>query len=159
MSGSYFRAARNVELSTIQYLETQIDASWSNVAVIKSFYKAYARDNSPPIVCIRLMDQNTDYLEIGATTLDDIYNIAIDIFARSDGQRMDLADFILNEIKDSWVYNTYSQTSDKSGVTATAAGRVRVVSFVENGKVDLGDTEESRDRYRHSIIFSVKRDV
>ena len=152
MSGSYFRAARNVELSTIQYLETQIDGSWSNVAVIKSFYKAYARDNSPPIVCIRLMDQNTDYLEIGATTLDDIYNIAIDIFARSDGQRMDLADFILNEIKDSWVYNTYSQTS-------TAAGRVRVVSFVENGKVDLGDTEESRDRYRHSLIFSVKRDV
>ena len=160
MSGSYFRESRNVERSTLQYLETQIDASWSNVTVIKTFYQAYARDNNPPIVCIRLMDQNTDFLEIGATTLDNTYNIIIDIFASSDGQRLDLADFIINQIKDNWTYNTYAHaTGDKSTTIATAAGKCRVTDFIENGKVDLGETEESRDRHRHSLIFTVRRNV
>lgn len=156
----YFQTARNVELSIIQYLETRINSSWDNITVIKTFYQAYARDNKPPIVCIRLMDQNTDFLEIGSTTLDNDYNIIIDIFARSDGQRLDLADFILNQIKDNWTYNTYAHASgDKSTIVATPAGKCRVTTFIENGKVDLGETEESRDRHRHSLIFTVRRNV
>ncbi len=159
MAGSYFRESRNVERSTMEYLTTQINNSWTNVTVIKTFYQAYARDNTPPIVCVRLMDQNTDFLEIGATTLDSRYNIVIDIFARSDGQRLDLADFIINQIKDNWTYNTYAHAvGDKSTINATAAGKCRVMEFIENGKVDLGETEESRDRHRHSIIFSVRKD-
>lgn len=160
MANSYFRTARNIELSTIQYLETEIGSGWSNVTVIKAFYQAYAKDNVPPIVCIRLMDQNTDYLEIGSTTLDNIYNIIVDIFATSDGQRLDLADFILNILKDSWVYNTYAHASgDNSNIVATASGRIRVKRFIENGKIDFGETEELRDRYRHSLIFSVTKDI
>jgi len=157
MAGSYFRESRNVELSTVQYLETAIPISWTGVTVIKSFYYAYDKDNTPPIVCIRLMDQNTDFFEIGNTRLDNIYNMVIDIFATSDGQRMDLADFILDTIKDSWVYNTYAQ--DAGTLIATPAGRLRTVSFIENGKVDIGETEESRDRHRHSIIFSIRKSV
>jgi adenosine/AMP kinase len=59
----------------------------------------------------------------------------------------------------SWVYNTYAQTANKSNIVATAAGRVRVVNFVENGKVNIGVAEESRDKHRHSLIFSVRKSV
>ncbi|MCK9626552.1 MAG: hypothetical protein M0R23_08875 [Bacteroidales bacterium] len=160
MSGQYFSESRNVELSTIQYLETQIDANWTGVNVVKSFLSAYAKDIQPPIVAIRLLDQTTNRLEVGATTLENRYTIAIDIFARSAGQRLDLADFILNQVKDSWTYNTYAHaTGDKSSIVATATGKIIVTNFVENGMVDIGETEEARDRFRHSLIFTVRKNI
>jgi len=150
----YFSESRNVEISTFEYLKTQIDANWSNINTVKSFIQAYK--TVLPVVCIRLTDIHTDRKEVGATTLRNSYTIVIDIFARSDGQRMDLAYFILDALKGVWTYNTYAQTSGApSSLTATATDKLYVNYFNENTKLDFGEDIDKYDKYRHIISITV----
>jgi len=39
---AYFRETRNVELSTIEFLTAQINASWTGVTTVKTFQEAEA---------------------------------------------------------------------------------------------------------------------
>jgi len=157
---SYFRTARNVELSTLEFLETQINASWTGITTVKTFNQAYSKETDLPIVCVRLLDQTSTRLEIGSDTLDNRYGIIIDIFATSDGQRIDLADFILNELKDGWVYYTYSQQSgNKEVLDTTSAGRCRVMSFIDNRRLDLGGAIDKKDRHRHTMTILVRMET
>ena len=155
---SAFSVTRNIELSTIYYIETQIDANWTGVEVVKSFLSAY--DKTLPVVCVRLLDTVSDRLEVGADTLLNIYGIAIDIFGTSDGQRIDLADFILNKLKSGWIYYTHSKASGATTLTRVSAGRLKVVEFVENARVDFGNDEiENPDRFRHRIMFNIRKNI
>ena len=92
MSGSYFRQSRNIELSTLEYMETNYDADWSGITIVKTFKAAYDTEIPVPVVCIRLASTDNARLEIGADTLENRYVIIIDIFASSDAQRLDIAD-------------------------------------------------------------------
>ena len=152
-----FSTTRNVELSTIYYIEQQIDASWSGVEVVKSFLSAY--DKTLPVVCVRLLGTSTDRLEIGSTTLDNEYEFVIDVFATSDGQRIDLSDFIMDKLKDGWVYYTHAHTpGDNTSLTRTSAGRLTVIDFVNNERIDFGNDEvENPDRFRHQITFIIRK--
>jgi hypothetical protein len=154
---SYFREPRNIELSIIYYLETQINASWTGVTVIKSFSQAY--DVSVPVVCIRLFNQNTRRLEIGDNILRNDYYFIIDVFAKSDGQRIDLSDFIVDKIKDGCIYYEWSHASgSNTTMERVANGRIRWLNFTENSKVDFGQDVDSQDRFRHLISFNVSRE-
>lgn len=153
---SYFRKARNVEISTFEYIRDQINASWSNVNIVKSFTQAYDKDL--PVICVRLEDIDATRLEIGSTTLDETYGIIIDIFARSDGQRLDLADFILNQIKNPWSYYNYSHVSgDKTSLTKTADGKISLYRLLANRRVTIPGSPEQKDKYRHLISILVKK--
>lgn len=153
---NYFQQARNVELSTIYYLEQQINASWSNVNVVKSFTQVY--DKPLPVVCIQLDSAARDRLEIGSNTLDNTYTITIDIFARSDGQRIDLADFIIDKLKDNWVYYIHSHKSGSpTELERTADGKVQLLSIIEDRKLEILPNLEEKDRFRHLITISVKK--
>ena len=154
---SAFSVTRNVELSTLYYLETQIAANWTGITIVKSFTSAY--DNTLPVVCIRLLNTSSSRLELGSTTLDNLYTISIDIFGTSDGQRIDLSDFILNQIKEPWVYYTHSKVSGATTLTRTAAGKIRVNTFLDNSRVDFGDEAENPDRFRHSITFVARKNI
>ena len=151
---NYFRKTRNVELSTIFYVETQIDANWSNINVVKSFASAY--DVAIPVVCIMLDDTIFKRKEVGATTLENNYGIIVDIFARSDGQRLDLADFIMEEIKGSWIYYTHSQSG---GVLSRgdSGTRIQLREITLNKKIEIGENPEQQDRFRHRISFIVSK--
>lgn len=154
---SYFRVARCVELSTIQFLENQIDASWERITTTKSMSQAYSKDVNIPIVCIRMTDVTSGRLEIGSNTLDNRYGIIIDIFAKSDGQRIDLTDFILGKLKDGWTYNSYAhQSGDSSIIVATPAGRCIVTSWTDNRIIELGENVDIKDRFRQMIAIQVK---
>jgi len=151
-----FSTMRNVELSTIYYLEQQIDASWSGVEVVKSFLSAY--DKVLPVVCIRLTDTTTDRLEIGSTTLNNIYSFIIDIFATSDGQRIDLADFIMDKLKNGWTYYTHVHAvGDNSTLVRTSGGRLTVLEFTDNRRIDFGEEVANPDRFRHTIGINVRK--
>lgn len=152
----YFRQTRNIELSTIYYLTTQINANWTDVNVVKSF--SQIAEKSVPVVCIRLLDNNPYRREVGSNTLENRYGIIIDIFAKSDGQRLDLADFIIETIKDGWVYYEFSQESgDPETLEKTANGKVKMVKITRNSKLDFGDNVTSVDRFRHLISFIVRK--
>ena len=149
-----FSKTRNVELSTLFFLETQLDASWTGIEVVKSFLSAY--DKVLPVVAIRLTDVITDRLELGSTTLDNIYTFVIDIFATSDGQRLDLGDFIMEELKTGWIYYTHSKVSGATTLDKVDAGRVTVSEFVNNSRIDFGDEVSNPDRFRQTITFNVR---
>jgi hypothetical protein len=153
----YFRETRNIELSTIYYLETQIDANWSGVNVILGYPNF--NDVDVPIVSVRLNDNTSTYLEIGATTFDHVYGIIIDIFARSDGQRLDLADFIRDQLAGSWTYYTHSHASgtNEEIVRTDSGSKLFLMSINENRKVEIFDNPERQDRFRHIISFFVKK--
>lgn len=149
---AYFQKARNVELSTIQHLETNLNADWSNITVVKGFKSAY--DIALPVVAITESGVDSIRKEVGNTTHRKQFIIDIDIFAKSNAMRIDLADYVSNKLELGWVYYEYGHASgDKSTLTRTANGRVTFINFVTNRKVDLGIGAEQYDRYRHVITF------
>ena len=153
-----FRTSRNVEISTLQFLETQLEAAWDNLEVVKSFNQAYDKNVNPPIVAVYLERTNDKRREIGSTALSPTYAIAIDVFATSDGQRIDLADFIVDKLKDGWVYNSYAhQSGSPQTLVATADGRISVISFDNNSPIRFGGNVEAKDRFRHSIQATVRK--
>ena len=97
---SYFRNSRNMELSILYYLETNLAADWAGTTVVKAFKKVYAKEISLPIVCVRLSDTQNLRKEIGSTSLNPRYLIIIDLFCKSDAQRLDLADYIIDKLND-----------------------------------------------------------
>jgi hypothetical protein len=156
MAGEYFSISREVELSTLKYLEDSLEAAWTGLSVTKSFTQAYKA--TLPVVAINLQEVYTDRRELGATTLENEYLIMINIFATSDGQRIDLADFIMNKLKDSWVFYTIVHQSGASEtLTYTNSNkRIWVHQFVSNSKIDFGEDVDKYDRFRHLISINVK---
>jgi len=159
MAGVYFSESRNCELSTLEYLETQIDVSWTGVTIVKTFKNAYDASNPVPVVSIRLDSTNNARLEVGATTLDNRHLIIIDVFARSDAQRIDLSDYIIGKLKDGWEYKEYVRDSGSSSgeITGTATGRIFVTNWVGNLKVSYGEEGDPKDRYRQTISVLVRK--
>lgn len=158
MSGSYFRTSRNIELSTIYFLETALASDWTGVTVCKTFKEVYASTVPLPIVCVRLAETSTTRLEIGSSTIENRYLIIIDIFSKSDAQRLDLADYIKDKLKDGWVHYDHShQSGDNSVLERAANGRDWVTDWNTDGKVDFGEAADEKDKFRHTISFLVRK--
>jgi hypothetical protein len=155
MAGQYFGKARNVELSTVYYLETQIDGSWDNVSVVKT--RPDATKDALPVVAISLFDESPNRFEIGSTTLWEEFFIKVEIFARSDGQRLDLAEFVKNQLNTIWTYYTHAHASgDNSTLERTDAGKVTFTRFLQHTKIDFGEDVDVYDRHRHILVAGVK---
>jgi hypothetical protein len=154
---SYFREARCVELSIIDYIETQINANWTGITTVKAFQDAYKA--SLPVISVALGPIDPNKKEIGSTDTIEDYTINIDIFAKSDGQKIDLASFILTQLKVGCVYYEYSQTSGApETLTKVANGRLRVTRFLGNYPVDFGgDGVNKYDQHRFFISCQVRR--
>ncbi len=150
---SYFRERRCLELSTLAHFTTQVASAWSGVTLVKSFQKAYKA--SLPVIAIGLENNTPRRREIGNnSSLINDYNMIFDIFATSDGQRLDLAQYMLDIIKLGWVYNTYTQTAGV--LTATVAGRAQVIKFVDDRKLNFGVDVDKYDKFRHVIEVTVR---
>ena len=82
----------------------------------------------------------------------------IDIFAKSDAQRLDLADYVIDKMKGSWTYYTHEQSSgDRKELSLTDQGEVKVTEFVSNRKVDFDGGTELFDKFRHAIVLNVRK--
>lgn len=153
-----FGTPRDVEISLLDYLTTEIAVYWSGVTVLHTFKDVYAKNVNLPVVCVRLSDTQSTRLEIGDNTLDDRYLLVIDIFCNSHGQRLDLAATVKDLVRVGWVhYNHSRQSGDTTGIlTAIANGRDTVTEFVTDAQVDIGESVDTRDRFRHNISIRVK---
>ena len=154
---SSYRNTRNIELSTIFYIETSIAADWNGINVVKTFNKAYEVD--APVICVQLNDTSSERKELGSDELVHEHLLMIDIFATSDGQRLDLTDYIINLIKTGWVHYIFSQNSgNRKILDKTASGRVRVVGVTSNTKIDFGQEVDVKDRFRQAIVLNIRHD-
>ena len=152
--GTTYRTSRNLEASIIDHLTTNFNADWSNVNVEKAFARVY--DIDLPTICIRANNTSHNKVELGGDSTIRTVQILIDIFATSDGQKLDLTDYIVEKLKAGCVYYDYVIV-DGAVDSKTANGRIRVTSL-EVTPIDF-DTDKDRldvhDRYRTLLTLSV----
>lgn len=146
-----YRNYRNIEASLIDYITAQLTADgWSGIRTEKSFAEVYKGET--PCICINFENSDPFKREIGSTSyLEDIL-VSIRIFAENDGQRLDLASWLLSKIMLDVDYYTYTITG---GVAARVkVGKIFVLEITENKK-ELRNTDnlDSIDRYRHILSF------
>jgi len=130
-------------------------SDWSNVNVVIGFNEAYGL--SLPIVTIDDLSTRHRLKEIGNTSLLQRQDIIIDIFAKSHPMRQDLASYVIEKLADGCVYYTHSHASgDNTTIVRTSSGRIRLVSVLEDRKVEFGEDVDAHDRYRHKIHIVVE---
>lgn len=149
-----YRKSRNIEASLVDYLTAELSASWTGINVAKTFAEVYSI--STPSVCIRVGSTDHTRVEVGDDATIRRSQVLLDVFASSDGQRLDIKDFIIEKIKGGCIYYDYTITN--GAVTSKVAnGRIRVFIMSEEG-VDF-NTEKSKldphDRYRHLITLEI----
>lgn len=157
---SWFRIRRNTELSLLYYLETNFAADWSEVTVLKSFKQVYSKNVSLPVVCVSLISNVPERREIGSSIYDGNYILSVDIFATSEGQRLDLADYLLSKVSDGWIHYDHSHPSgDNSTLERSSNGRDTVTGIVTDTRIDPTETIDEKDKYRHNLTIRVKANV
>lgn len=155
-----YRRSRNIEASIIQYLQTEIDKDWNNITVEKSFSRVYgiplSEKGKTACVCVRLGVTEHDKVEIGTGSTKRTPQILIDVFATSDGQRLDLKDYIIEKIKNGLVYYEYTISNGQVG-TKTANGRITVLNL-DDAPVNFDVDKNAlpvHDRYRHLLTLDI----
>jgi len=151
---SYYTKTRNCELSTLKFIEDSINVDWPGVNIIKSWSARDKVDN--PVICVSLDSTDYDRNELGSTTFRDRYVFIIEVFATSEGMRIDLSHYIMNKLNPGWVYYTVEKGSGTSrSLTYTPSGRCRIDAIYSNDRVDLGAMGDEKDKYRQNIVISV----
>lgn len=149
-----YRISRNIEASFIEYLRKEFQTDWSSDKVEKTFAKIY--DLDLPSICIRVGVTTHDKVEIGSDSTVRNPQVLIDIFATSDGQRLDIKDWLHENIKKGLPYYEYTIVNGKIQ-DKTQNGRIRVLS-IDDTPVDFGadkNTLDVHDRFRHLLTLSV----
>ncbi len=152
-----YRTSRNFEASIIDFVNEKLDetgSGWSNINVEKTFSKV-SSDNLP-VICIRCGVTEHTKVEIGGTSTYRTANILFDIFATSDGMRLDLKDWLIANIKAGITYYNYTIVNGVVN-SKVADGQINVID-IEDTPIDF-DTDKEKleiaDRYRHLITLSV----
>ena len=150
-----YRNYRNIEATLVDYITAQLLADgWSGIRTEKAFAEVYK--GTLPAICVSMEESDSKRREIGSDSyLEDIL-VSIRIFATSDGQRLDLASWMLSKIIPGTDYYTYTITS---GVVSskTLAGRVVILENTMNRKeLKNVDNLDSIDRYRHILTFKCR---
>ena len=148
-----YRISRNIEASLIDTITTWIASDWStfNIRVEKAFAEVYK--GTLPCIVVNVLEINPVKLEIGSKTNLKYFTVNIRVFCTSDGQRLDLSDYLLDKFEDDIDYYAYTITD--GGVSSKVlTGRIVVTRWFDNRK-ELTNTEnlEKEDRYRHILSF------
>jgi len=147
-----YRVSRNIEASLIDEITSALTTGgWTGITVLKGFPQDYK--GKAPFIGVEALEIRPQKLEIGSKTNLKYFTVKIRIVAKNDGQRLDLADFLFDELEDDVNYYDYTITS---GVVAvkTLTGRIVITKWNENRK-ELQNSEnlESEDRYRQVFVF------
>lgn len=156
-----YRVSRNIEASIIEYIQSELaSASWTGITVEKTFQRVYDIPvdafNKSGVVCVRMEDTTHLPAQIGDTSTRIFPFVLVDIFASSDGQRLDLKDFLISIFKKGMVFNEYT-VNENSVSNRTPNGRIRITN-IEDTPVSFGINKSSlevHDRYRHLITLTV----
>ena len=152
-----YRTSRNLEASFIQYLQDEMTDAWSNVTVEKGMSKVYSEDVSLPIVTIRLNTSIINYAELGSSLIYRNMNVLIQVYAESDGQRLDLKDFLIDKIKGGCPYYEYyiEANANAAGTIKrkVANGRIHITKITDT-PIDFDMEKQNlnrKDRFRHML--------
>lgn len=156
-----YRTSRNIEASVIQHIEQELlSAGWTDISVEKTFNRIYDIPvdtfQKQGAVCVRLEDTTHQQAEIGKTSTRRLPFLLIDIFATSDGQRLDLKDFLIEKLKKGLPFYEF-EVNGSTIVNKIQNGRIRVTN-IDDTPVNFGIDKSSldvHDRYRHLLTLEL----
>lgn len=150
-----YRQSRNIEASIIEFLVSElVSASFTNVNVEKAFAKVYELDL--PTILVQSSDTIHNKVGIGSDSTWRNVSIFIDLYSTSDGNRLDLKDFLVSVLKSGCPYYEYT-IANGAIQSKTQNGRLRVLNIADN-IVNLGTDKNEldvHDRYRHQLILEI----
>ena len=152
---STYRESRNLEASLIDFLKIELNEDgWTGINVEKSLKQSQIKI---PVILIYVQDVDPQQKEIGSGDYLRFPTVIIRIFADNDGQRLDLADWILEKLEDNIEYYEYVVTNGAVS-SKNLAGNIVIRKIIRNEK-ELSNTNpevlEKEDRYRHRIEVSI----
>jgi len=150
-----YRNYRNLEATLIDYITAQLTADgWSGIRTEKAFAEIYK--GTLPAICVSMEESDAISREIGSKSYLENILVSIRIFATSDGQRLDLASWMLSKIMPGIDYYTYTITSGTVS-SKILTGRVVILENTVNRKeLKNVDNLDSIDRYRHVLTFKCR---
>lgn len=147
-----YRPTRNYETSTKDYIEDNMVDDWSSVNVYRGW--GNVSGNNLPAVTVRSGLNTHRRVGLGSFSTSRSMTLLIDVFATSDGQGLDLKDYLISLLKKSWDYKEYDVTNATS--TFNLNGKI-VCESINDTPVNL-DTDKSNldkiDRYRYLITIT-----
>jgi len=149
-----YRIRRNLEASLIDYLRAKLTSDgWTGIQVEKNLKQDKIQI---PSIIINAQDIANQKIEIGSGRFLKFPTVIIRIFAENDGQRLDLADWIIEKLQDNISYYVYTITNGV--VSAKVISGNIVILAIKRDEKELANTEpsilEKEDRFRHIISFS-----
>ena len=148
-----YRPARNFEISTKDYIKTNMVSDWSNVNVYRGW--GNVSGNNLPAVTVRSGINVHDRVELGSFNTRRSITLFIDIFATSEGQGLDLTDYLVGLLKKSWDYEKYTVTNGVS--TSETDGKITCIN-ISDTPVNLNTNKselDKIDRYRYLLTLVV----
>jgi len=151
-----YRQSRNIEASVIDRIQNILIEAGFTVGVEKTFTNAYKVEL--PVIVVRVGDTIHEFAELSTTNTKRTVLVLIDIFASSDGQRLDLKDCLISYLKSGIDYYEYS-TGKGEFQTKTKNGRMSVFSILDKQVFpDVNkSTLDEHDKWRHLITLNLKR--
>ena len=146
-----YGVSRNIEASLIDYLNEKLEEyNWRNVNVIKGFKRAY--DLDLPVIAVMVDETTHKRVGIGGNETYREVLLHIYIFAKSDGQRLDLKDFVVDIVKGSLPYYEYTIEHGKV-VSKNYVCQMFVNDIIDRKAYAIDDISnlDVHDRYRHYI--------
>jgi len=147
-----YRISRNIEASLIDMITANLATDgWTGIYVLKGFPQDYK--GKAPFIGVEALEIRPQKLEIGSKTNLKYFTVKIRIVAKNDGQRLDLSDWLFDELEDDVNYYDYTIASGVVSVK-TLSGRIVITRWNENRK-ELQNTEnlEAEDKYRQVFVF------
>lgn len=153
-----YRISRNLEASIIQYLESELSKAEWNVKVEKTFSRVYKIDiHQNAIICVRLEDTTHTKVELGSSATLRRALVFIDLFCETDGQRLDLKDFLISKLRDYIPYYEYEISGGEIS-KKTRNGNLRVIDITDtpiNFNIENRKNLDVHDRARHQITLNL----
>jgi len=146
-----YRQTRNFEISTKDYIESNLNTDWTN-PIIK-VYRGWGEvsGNNIPCITVRSGINTHERIGVGSFATRRRVTLLIDIFAISEGQLLDLKDYLVGLLKKSWTYKEYTVTNGSS--SSINNGKI-VCENISELIINLSNNKSSLDkvdRYRALI--------
>ena len=151
-----YRLSRNTERSIIDFLTEELNNEWNDpinlehhIYVEKAFSQIH--DGKFPAILVNVTNRPDKRREISSSSLMKFINLELRIFAEDDGQRLDLADWLLEKIIPGIEYYEYMITQGQI-FEKVLKGRIVILEIVSNRK-ELVNLEglAKEDRFRHLL--------
>lgn len=150
----YYRHTRAIEASIIEFLRDRISLHFSGVSIEKSFSRIY--EIALPSLWVRVGTTSHPRVEIGGNSTKREPQVLIDIFGSNEGNKLDLKDCLIAELKNGMPYYDY-EIEQGQIKTKTQNGRITILTMNDTpiNFTEDRDTLDIHDRYRHLITLSV----